>query len=341
MERSEISLLLAKVESAYATDSVPTAASNAIPVTNLRWQPQVTRISRRPARHGFGKIAGFNSPMHAVLTFDYAAIGNGAIQNGSAGSAVEIDILLRACDLAAAYTAESTGGAGDGLVTYAPTRATDEGTSLSFYFHTEGKRHIVKGAKGTFTVRAQAGGMVMFSFTFTGQLGTVSDQTFPSATVNFPAFYDTIKPPLFEGAAFAIDTLTTPVITDFTFDLGNEVVVVPNGVGSTVQAIRRAAIVDRNTTARCNPEAITLATYDFWTAFVADSVLDFEAGFGSTAGNRIGLAFSAQAAGWSYEDVNKLRHTGFDWEVVGTIDPPNADFALTFSCPRHDCRRSP
>jgi len=184
-------MLLAKVESSYGADPTPVGASNLIAVTRAgaQFSPNFTHLTRQILDGTLSKVSGANVLPEVSLSFAVEIRGNRKddeatdtdISSGAAAQAIEIDALLRACDLAATYTAEGTNGARDGYVTYKPTVPTDEGTSVTFYYYTGSKLHKLHACKGTVKGNLTAGQMGQLDFEFKGVYADVCDAALPAA----------------------------------------------------------------------------------------------------------------------------------------------------------------
>lgn len=190
MERKHYGLLLAKIESTYGTDPVPTGAASVIAVTRdgVSFDASFEHLTRMILDGTISKVSGTNAMPSAKLSFRVELRGNrttGAtdtdISDGTSTYAIQIDPLLRACDLAATYTAETGSGNRDGYVTYKPTVPTDEGASVTFYYFSGKKLHIITGAKGTVKGVMEAGKMGYLDFEFSGIYNDCRDAALPAA----------------------------------------------------------------------------------------------------------------------------------------------------------------
>jgi hypothetical protein len=193
MERTNIGLLLAKIESSYGGEVYPTGA-NVIAVTRegVNWAPQIERATRSILDGSQERITGHNTMPTVTLSFRVELRGNRTnggtdtdITSGDVAQALTIDPLLRACDLLATYTAESTNGARDGYVTYTPTIPAAEGSSVTFHWYSGGKLHRVIGAKGTVKGVLEAGKMAYLDFEFRGLIDYVVDAAIPDGSYSY------------------------------------------------------------------------------------------------------------------------------------------------------------
>lgn len=162
--------ILAKIEVTPGTDSVPTAAANAILVSNLQVNPfnaqNVDRNLLRPYMGGSEQLVGTN---YIEISFD-VEFQNG----GTAGTAAAWGPLVRACGFAETATALSR-------VEYTPISTGFE--SLSIYYHDDGIRHIALMCRGSFEIDASIGARPVFKFRFIGLRGTESAQSNPAPTL--------------------------------------------------------------------------------------------------------------------------------------------------------------
>jgi hypothetical protein len=315
----EIGLLTAKIESTYGTDPVPTIGANAIPtVDKINFEIVSEAVPRKPMDGAvIMPVVGFNTMKHARMSFGYELRGNrttGAvpdISSGSISNAIEIDCLLRACNLVAGYTAESAGGARDGSVTYTPKTFTDNtDPSVTLYFYTQGKLHKLIGARGTVKFRFAADKMAYADFVFTGFYTTPTDNTFPTqSNIIFLA----TKPPLFSNN-FATLNAYQGRVQNIELDLGNDVQVRPDV--SKVNGINSFLIVDRDTKGKIDPEADSIANWPIFADFESSTVRGLALRVGSLTGNMIELGATIEYKNIPYADRNKIRTHGIDFDVV-------------------------
>jgi len=222
MEPSQVGLLLAKIETTYGTDPTPTAAANIIAVARGLVAPDAPSesIDRDILDGGFGRVIGINARPHWNFKFRVELRGNrtdGVAADVSAGSAsnkVEIDPLLQACDLAPAYTAESSGGARDGHVIYNPTVPVNEGSSLTIYFYSQGKLYKATGCKGNIeNIVLEAGKFGFLDFSFMGRYNAPSDSSIPGSQTWLTTQPPTLEMPQTHVAAVVTVDSTTDTIT--------------------------------------------------------------------------------------------------------------------------------
>lgn len=333
MYRTKKGLLLAKIESVYGTDPTPVATANTIAALNseINWSPNFERLSRMIADGSTSKVTGYNVQPTVSLSFTVEARGNYTtgstdtdISSGAIAQAVEIDCLLRACDLAATYTAETTNGARDGYVTYKPTTPDNEGDSVTFYFYRNGKLHKVTGCKGTVKGNFEAGKIGKLEFTFSGIWNTPTDASIPGSIT-----WLATKPPLFRSSTAVVGSWS-PVFRTLTFDLGNNVVRRDNGNAAT--GVAGFVITGRNPKATIDPEAVIEATHPILGDLYASTSRTIAATLGSTVGNKINLTVVGESVAAPYGDANEIVTHTIDYELCRAAlgDTPNSEFALKF-----------
>jgi hypothetical protein len=203
---------LAKVETTYGTDAVPTGA-DALVTTQVKLTPlEQTTVSRDLDKANSGSDQELTADFYAMIEFSVELVGSGAI-----GTAPAFGKLLRACRCQENITATTS-------VIYRPFRAST--TSLTFAFYLDGNLHKLLGARGTFTIEVNSQGIPYLKFRFTGLWVQPSAGAAP-APVGWSDFqiptvvnYDNTPTPTLHGY--------TGVLKRFTFDAGCEVKVFNN-----------------------------------------------------------------------------------------------------------------
>lgn len=98
--------ILAKIETTYGTDSVPTGAANALLVRNLEITPLESEFASRDLIRTFmGNSEQLPVGIRAQMTVEVEMAGS-----GTAGTAPGYDALMRACGLSVATLATTHGG---------------------------------------------------------------------------------------------------------------------------------------------------------------------------------------------------------------------------------------
>lgn len=162
--------ILAKVETTYGVDSVPTGAANAILVSNASFSLAYSNVERnflRPYMGGSGQLAG--------TRFVECAFEVELANSGTAGTAPAWAPLLRACGMAESVLATPA------RVEYTPVSASF--TSVTIYYHLDGVRRVALGCMGNVEIMLNEGAAPMLRFTFSGLDGGRTATADPSVTL--------------------------------------------------------------------------------------------------------------------------------------------------------------
>ena len=303
-------VVTAKIETAYGTDSVPTGAANAL----LCSQPRITPINSnnvdrdlvRPYIGGSEQLVGTRS-----VQCEFVAEVAGS---GTAGVAPAIGPLLRACALAQVVTAATR-------VDYTPI--TDAQESVTIYWFDSGVLHKLTGARGNAQLRMNTGERPEITFTLQG-LHSLPTAATPG-TVDFSAF----RTPLVVNDANtgdlvfggAVSATGAPAITGGTsypstgleLDLGNQVQFTPLLGGESVDITARA-LDGRVRLSLTAAQEVALYTTVLSAQLQAMSLLH-----GTEAGNRVLVHQpTVQLYDVTKEDLNGKRMVGYRTRGVPT-----------------------
>lgn len=194
---------------------------------------------------------------------------------------------------------------------YTPISDNIESITLYMYFPDDSGQsllHKLTGARGTFTMEANANDFARFNFTFTGSFVTVTDVTTPTGAV-----YETQKPRQVEQAALSIAADATPfeIVNDlcasqYTIDIANEVV--PRECINEPDSYQGSLIVGREPVVGFDPEAVLEAQNPFWAQLEASTSLDFRAKIGIEKGNIVIFqGGNVVMSSIGYTDRNSIR----------------------------------
>jgi len=163
--------LLAKIETTYGVDSVPTGAANAMLVKDLTMKPlEAENVDRGLLRAFFGGNEQLLGVAWKEVSFGIELVGASA-----AGVAPAWGPLLRACAMAETLTASTRAD-------YTPISTALE--SVSMYCNYDGVQHILLGARGECSIRYGVKGIPTLSFRFQGLDGSESAVALPSTTLS-------------------------------------------------------------------------------------------------------------------------------------------------------------
>jgi hypothetical protein len=264
-------ILLAKIETTYGTDAVPTPAANAILANDVKLLPmEGTDVGRDLDLPYLGPQGTIPNELHAKLSFKVELA-----PSGTAGTAPAWGTLLRACGCAQTINAATS-------VVYNPI--TDSHESATFYLWIGSTRYVLLGARGTarFTINAQ--GIPYIEFEFTGLFTQPSEQarTTPTLTAfQKPKVVSTTNTPTFTINAVAM------VMRSFELDLRNKV---ENRFLVGAEAI---LITQREDMIKTQVEAQPLTSFNPFTLAAAQTAVAVNLVHGTGAGNIATLAAAA------------------------------------------------
>lgn len=255
--------VLAKIESVYGTDAVPTGAANAIltkqAAISLMQGGTVKRDLDRPTMGGEQEL--HVSP-YSTISYMVEAAGAGA-----AGTAPAYSPLLLACGFAETINAGVD-------VQYDPVSAAFD--SLSQYFSMDGIKHALLGCRGKLKLTLSPGGIPMLSFDFTGLRVAPADTADPTLTTTawqVPIPVTNAATPTFSLHGYAANMIALEL------DMGT-VVVYRNVVGE-----ESVQITDRDVSGSVTIEEPLLATKDFHAICAAHTLGAMQFIHGTAAGS--------------------------------------------------------
>jgi hypothetical protein len=262
-------VILAKIEGAHGTDSVPVAGTNAILCETVAWATNSQKMNKRPAvRASLAQLQQIFGGTMAKITVACELKGS-----GTAGTAPEIGPLLRACGLAEAIV-------GGTSVTYAPSSDSPNHDTITIYLYEDGLLWKFVGCKGTATFDFNVHAQGKVSFSFDGHISSVTD----SALVT-PTYKATVPVP-FINVPFLLGGAYSALINALKFDLGNTIAM-PPAVQAT-DGFGLVQITQRNVKGSIDPELDTVAARDFFAMWKAGTTEAMTTGaIGAVAGNII------------------------------------------------------
>jgi hypothetical protein len=237
--------LMAKIETTYAVDAVPTGAANAILCkTDVNFTPMESdRVPREVIQAYMGHQQDLPVATRVKLEFDIEAAG--------AGGAVDLPPaygpLLRGCGLAQTINAAVS-------VSYQPISTGFE--SLTIYFNQDGVLHKALGCRGSMSVKMTPRGIPYMHFTFLGLYGGVTDTALTAQTLTgfkVPKPVNKANTPTFTLQGYA------GLLYDFSMDMKNDLVY-RNLVGR-----EDVIITDRHPDGMAEIEATLIAEKDWFT----------------------------------------------------------------------------
>ncbi|HAF43434.1 MAG TPA: hypothetical protein DCK83_00430 [Gallionellaceae bacterium] len=297
--------ILAKIETTYGTDAVPTGAANAILISNQSVNPlnaqNVDRVTVKEYLGGAEQLVGV---AYKEVSFDTELAGAGA-----AGTAPAYGVLLRGCGMAEAVSAGAR-------VEYTPISATFE--ALTIYYYDDGVLHKLLGARGSFKLNMGLGNRPIISFRFIGIDGGDTAAANPSQTLTAWKTPLVITNPntadLLLGCTYATAALSGgTAYPSKGIEIDSGVTVNHNALlgGETIE------LSDRNVSGKITLDLTAAQEVSFMTTVKANTTQSIGLQHGTTAGYKV-IVYSpaVQLISPKKEEQNGIRLIGFDTRHV-------------------------
>lgn len=278
--------VLAKIETVYGTDPVPTGAANAILVTDVSPRPmEMQTVDRALIRPFLGNSEQLPTQIYNGVEFSVELAGS-----GTAGTAPAMGPLLRACGFAETVSAGTS-------VAYAPVSTGFE--SLTLHVNIDGVVHKSVGARGTVAFSFKNNERPMARFNFTGLFVPVADEALPTVTLTAwkkPLPCNRTNTPTFTLHSYAA------LLDDLQIDMANQVVY--RGLIGGAEFVR---ITDRKPAGSVLMEAVKVADKNWWTSIQNATNGALELVHGLTAGNIVEVdAPNVQMYSPTYQDQDGI-----------------------------------
>ena len=317
----EKSVILAKIESIYGVNSIPTASLDAFITSVPTFTVLGDHRERNVARAGFAAPAGVNVGQGLQIEFAVELVGTDDL----ADEPPKIFRLFRACGMTQSIIS---------LVSATLTpNSNHDGESLSMIVNFDGTQHLLLGCRGSFTIDFTNNDKVMINFTFQGKYAG----THASAVV-FPAgvFGDTLEKLIFRGANLDLNSVTTLIFENITFNPGINLYRRPGS--SDASGTHAYSIVGRAAEATLEPEMEALTTLNPWTLYHNSTQFDVEwqvADLNNTPGQQFTFSmFNCQLKEPpTYGQRESIRTWPITIKASGTIADGNDDFEISCTLP--------
>jgi hypothetical protein len=303
--------ILAKIESVYGTDSVPTGAANAVAVMNPQFTTDVTVVERdQILRDSISRLSFVVGRKLARLTFGVEMKGS-----GTAGTAARHGPLLRACGLSETIVAVTS-------VTYAPVNTGFE--SVTIYWYDGTKLYKLTGAYCTMRIIEEVGQFGRYEFTATGLWNLPTDAAVPAMTL------DTTKPQPVINLGLTLGAYS-PVAATLNIDLG--VQVSERLDFNATEGLRGLLVTGRAVSGSIDPETTTEAANPWYGNFKNATEVALAGNLvGATGGNKVAVTgpkiqFEAPAQG----ERNSLRIMNLPIRFNPSVDSANDEISLVYT----------
>ena len=288
-------LLLAKLETTYGQDAAPTPSENAILAANVDIAFSGDLIERGYMNPSLSPLPGARGKRHVEVSFETELYGSGV-----AGTAPRIGALFQAAQMTETVVASTS-------VTYAPSSDVGSAKSVTLYIYKDGRLYKVVGARGTWSLKLEAGQIGKISWQFTGKLAGAEDAAVPTAT------YEDIIGPVFVNATVNIDG-TSFALVGLSLDMGNSLTVRDDAGAS--DGIADVVIPKREPSCEIEMWAVLGSEKDFLSLWQNASEIDISAVWGS-AGNKVTVAAHGQIKEYKYGNKDDILTYSFPVKLVG------------------------
>ena len=301
-------VILIEAESSYGTDPTPTG-TDVVLVRDLSITPQSSDVvSRDVVRPFLGAFQQLLANTSVEVTFSVELAGSGA-----AGTAPRYGAALKACGLSETVSSGTS-------VTYAPVSSSF--SSVTIHYNTDGVRHKITGARGTFTINASVGEIPTIEFSFQGIYNAPDDSALPSVTYGNQA-----TPLIFKNGNTSGFQLLSHAgsLMSVSMDCGNEL-----AYRELVGGTKEVLLVNRSSSGSVSLEAVALSSKDFFAAALAETTGNLQFLHGTAAGNKVQFTSSKVDIG----DVNYGEQDGIQMlEIPYTLVPSTAgdEFSLIYT----------
>jgi hypothetical protein len=262
------SVIAIKQEVTAGTDVTPAAANANMVVFDLKFNPDVKTYDRNAMSASLSPMAPIMGGRSAQVTFSAELKGSGASYMTTPPA---IEAALKGCGFAVSGTTAASS------IVYKP--ASTGVMPVTIYFYMDGVLHKVVGAAGNVSISGKIGEPIIASFTFTGVYTGTTD-----VAVITPSALETTVPPACIGPVVTLGGYT-PIISSFSFDLGNTVAL-RESMGAANGFIS-ANITNRKPTGKLDPEMVLVATNPFYSSWLAGTPAALTIGpVGGTTNNK-------------------------------------------------------
>ena len=292
--------ILAKIETTYGTDAVPTGAADALLVSDASFDVAYSNVARNNLRGFMGQNEELAGVRFVDLAFSVEFSGS-----GTAGTAPAWGKLLRACAMAETVSAGNR-------VEYNPVSASL--SSLTIYYYDDGVLHSALGCMGTVELAMGEGERPVFKFTFSGLDGGASAAAVPTLTLSAwkapLVIADANTGDIKLGSAYsagAISGGTAYTSRGLSLNLGNQVARLSLLGGQAVD------VTDRAATGSCELQLTAAQEVALFTDVNANTLTSLSFEHGSAAGAKV-IVFCP-----SVQRTNP-KHTDYEGRILMGVD---------------------
>lgn len=306
--------LLAKVETVYGTDPTPTVSANSILVKNVSLKPTGDILERDFIQSSLSSLQFVRGAKWVDLSFECELKGTGV--RGELPAYGWEGTLFRACGMAETVVASTR-------IAYAPVSTGFESATLWVY--KDSIYHKINGWRGDFTITYEVGKYGVIKFEGQGFYVAPTDAS-PSAQT-----FSSVVPPVALSAGLTLDTTTyaSASVEKIEFKMGNKLA--QRKSMNSDSGLTEILIHGRDPGGSFDPEAVTEATYPFWSKWSAATAIALNLGpIGSTSGNIITIgAPKMQLNDLVYGDRNGILTYDVPFSLAGNAGDDELTITIT------------
>lgn len=299
----------AKIETTVGTAETLSATEGVFNARDFSIQPSVG-MTRREGQGGFNYLTSIPEGMQGTCTIvhDLAYDGTNVPTWAS--------VLLPACgfvDTAGVFSPVSQGPGTGGVKT------------LTIGHYKDGKRAMLSGAMGTFTITCPTGQVAFITFTFTGKYSTnETDETLIAPT------YPTTVPLRFAAGALTFNSVNL-CTSSLTVDAGNTVIMRECVNASDRSGFVSALVTNRAPIITADPESVLVATQDRDALWLTSSPQALQVTLNGTGTSTIGInAPKAQLENKQQGNRNDMMTDDLTW-LCSAGSSADTELTLTFT----------
>lgn len=260
-------------------------------------------IIGRPSMTG-GQHAPAHGGRAGSVTFEVDLAGKGA-----SGLPYWATVLLPACGGSLSTATYSFG------YTVAP---------ITIALYIDGIVRKLVGAVGTFTISLRAGQPGRVRFTFVGKLAADADVAVLAPT------YESVQPPRWANNAYTVGGYAMPASL-LTVNLGATTKLIEDVAATDSTGFGYGTITDLAPTAQTDPEAVTVATKDWYTILTGVTTAALSCAVGTAANNTITIAGTVAVTKTDAGSRDRIVVRNLDLQFVWTGLAATSPFTIVFS----------
>ena len=309
--------VIIRIESVEGTAETLTAGDVIAPILEAEWTPDITMAERNVLASSLSPLAQLSAEQFASITFatDLKAAG------GSSGLVPpNLSAAFRGCGMSETISLTVS-------VTYQPISQDFESVTIEIREGSVGADAKIKqivGARGSFILEAEKGGLPLVRFTFQGRYIEPTDGSLFADAASGPT------PQPFLGVSFDFQGVTTLKLRVVNIDIGNSVS--PRNDINQASGNFSAVITDRNPTATIDPEQELISTINYFNKLTQNTEGNLSYIIGSGVGLVVTVAApKAQIIGIAEGERDDFRIEDIDLQLNKSAAAGDDELTIVFT----------